>query len=71
MKLNYLDRKWYYKPEYSLDDFIRVNELDGVAIDKVCKIMVKLYALALDADYPWHFNPYNVLEPNLNNDENN
>lgn len=69
MKLTYLDRKWYYKPEYQLDDFIRVNGLEWVSLDKVLKIMVKLYALSLDEDYPWHFNPYNVFNPNLNNDD--
>lgn len=58
MKLNYLDRKWYYKPEYDLDDFVRVNELSWMRTSTVIKIMVKLYALYMDENYPWNFNPY-------------
>ena len=58
MKLNYLDRKWYYKPEYDLDDFVRVNELSRMRASTVIKIMVKLYALYMDENYPWNINPY-------------
>ena len=58
MKIKYLDQTWHYKPEYQLEDFIRVNELDEYSQEKLLKIMVKLYALYLDENYPWNFNPY-------------
>ncbi len=64
MRLTYLWQKWYYKPEYQLADFVRINGLENYDISKVLKIMAKLYVISLDEDYPWYINPYNVLEPN-------
>jgi hypothetical protein len=58
MKLNYLWTNYYYKPEYDLEDFVRVNELDWMRESTVVKIMVKLYALYMDENYPWNINPY-------------
>lgn len=58
MRIKYLGREYYYKPEYQLADFIRVNQLEWYDISKVLKIMVKLYVLSLDEDYPWYINPY-------------
>ena len=52
MKLTYLDQKWYYKPEYLPEDFIRVNELEGYDMSKILKIMAKLYVISLDENYP-------------------
>ena len=57
MKLNYLWTNYYYKPEYDLEDFVRVNELGWMRESTVVKIMVKLYALYMDENYPWNINP--------------
>lgn len=66
MQIKYLWQRWYYKPEYQVWDFIRVNNLENYDIGKVLKIMVRLYALCMDENYPWYFNPYSDLEPNNN-----
>ena len=60
MKLTYLWTAYHYKPEYQLDDFIRVNELNGYNTSVVLKIMVKLYAMYMDENYPGYFNPYTI-----------
>lgn len=65
MKINYLWQKWYYKPEYLPEDFIRVNELEGYDMSKILKIMAKLYVISLDESYPWYINPYTIFTPNL------
>lgn len=51
MKLTYLDTKWNYRPEYQLEDFIRVNELENYDTTKLIKIMVKLYELYMEENY--------------------
>ena len=60
MKIKFMDIIWNYKPEYHLEDFARVNEMDDYNPEKLLKIMVKLYALYLDENYPWHFNPFSI-----------
>lgn len=65
MKLTYLWTQYSYKPEYQIWDFIRVNCLEDYDIRKVLKIMVKLYALYMDENYPWYFNPYSYGDEDI------
>ena len=65
MKLTYLDQKWSYKPEYQPEDFIRANNLEGYDMSKILKIMTKLYAIYMDENYPWYFNPYSYSNEDI------
>ena len=52
MKLTYLWTKRNYKPEYDIDDFARVNEMDDYNPRTVLKLMKALYSLWLDENRP-------------------
>lgn len=52
MKLTYLGTKWNYKPEYDIDDFTRVNEMEDYNPRTVLKLMKALYSLRLDENRP-------------------
>ena len=52
MKISYLGTKWNYKPEYDIDDFARVNEMDDYNPKTVLKLMKVLYSLWLDENRP-------------------
>lgn len=47
MKLKYLDQKWNYKPEYDIQDFVRVNYIETYDTGKILKLMKQLYTLRL------------------------
>lgn len=70
MKIKYLDQYWHYKPEYWIDDFVRVNCLEDYDPRKIVKMMVKLYAYWCNEQRPEYYNVYDsenineVLEPN-------
>jgi hypothetical protein len=55
MKLTYLDQKWYYKPEYDIADFTRVNCIEDYDPTKVLKLMVKLYSIRCQENRPEYY----------------
>lgn len=61
MKITYLWTQWYYKPEYDISDFARVNCMEDYNPYTILKLMKALYPLWLNENRP----EYNeVLEPN-------
>ena len=52
MKLTYLWQKRYYKPEYDIADFRRVNNLEDYDPRKILKIMMALYPIWLEENRP-------------------
>ena len=52
MKLTYLWQKRYYKPEYDIEDFRRVNNLEDIDPRKILKIMQALYPIWLRENRP-------------------
>lgn len=60
MKISYLWAKRYYKPEYDIDDFARVNSMDDYNPRTVIKLMRALYSLRLQENYPEYFNVYDT-----------
>lgn len=52
MKLTYLWQKRHYKPEYDIEDFRRVNNLEDIDPRKILKIMQALYPIWLRENRP-------------------
>lgn len=52
MKLTYLWQVRHYKPEYDIEDFRRVNNLEDIDPRKILKIMKALYPLWLQENRP-------------------
>lgn len=61
MKIKYLDQYWHYKPEYDVQDFARCNSMGDYDPVKVIKLMLALYPLWLNENYPEFFEE--VLDP--------
>lgn len=55
MKLTYLWQKRNYKPEYEPDDFARVNGMEDYNPVTVLKLMVKLYSLWCQENWPDYY----------------
>jgi hypothetical protein len=55
MKLTYLWQKWYYKPEYDIDDFARVNCMEDYNPKTVLKLMKALYSERLLENRPDYY----------------
>lgn len=62
MKIKYLDQYWHYKPEYDISDFARVNCMEDYNPVTVAKLMLALYPLWMNENYPELFEE--VLDPN-------
>jgi hypothetical protein len=58
MKIKYLGTVYHYKPEYDIDDFIRVNCIEDYKPQTVIKLMRALYPIRLQENYPEYFNIY-------------
>jgi len=50
-----MDTKWYYKPEYDIEDFARVNCMEDYNPRTVLKLMRALYALWLEENRPDYY----------------
>lgn len=55
MKLTYLNQQWYYKPEYDIQDFVRVNCMEEYNPVKVIKLMKALYPIRLEENWPEYY----------------
>ena len=55
MKLTYLNQQWYYKPEYDIQDFARVNCMEEYNPVKVIKLMKALYPIRLEENWPEYY----------------
>ena len=55
MKLTYLWQTRNYKPEYEPDDFARVNGMEDYNPVTVLKLMVKLYSLWCQENWPDYY----------------
>lgn len=55
MKLTYLNQQWYYKPEYDIQDFVRVNCMEEYEPVKVIKLMKALYPIRLEENWPEYY----------------
>lgn len=55
MKIKYMDQYRHYKPEYDYKDFARVNCMEDYEPSKVLKLMVKLYSLWVQENWPEYY----------------
>lgn len=55
MKIKFMDQQWYYKPEYDIDDFARVNCMEDYNPITVLKLMKALYPLWLEENRPEYY----------------
>ena len=55
MKITYLWTKRNYKPEYDIDDFARVNCMEDYNPTTVLKLMVRLYSLWVQENWPDYY----------------
>ena len=55
MKITFMDQKWYYKPEYDIDDFARANSMEDYNPITVLKLMKALYPLWLQENWPDYY----------------
>ena len=61
MRIKYMWQRWYYKPEYDISDFARINNMWDYNPFTVVKLMKKLYPLWIWENRPEYDE---VLEPN-------
>ena len=55
MKIKYLWNRWYFKPEYDIDDFARANSMEDYNPRTVLKLMKALYSLWLEENRPEYY----------------
>jgi hypothetical protein len=55
MKIKYLWNRWYFKPEYDIDDFARANAMEDYNPRTVLKLMKALYSLWLEENRPEYY----------------
>lgn len=59
MKIKYLDQTWYYKPEYTPEDFARANSMEDYNPITVLKLMLAIYPLWLEENYCEYYEAFN------------
>ena len=52
MKIKYLGTDYYYKPEYDISDFVRVNCIEEYRPQTILKLMKALYPIRLNENWP-------------------
>ena len=55
MKIKYLGTDYYYKPEYDISDFVRVNCIEEYRPQTILKILKALYPLWLQENRPEYY----------------
>lgn len=52
MKIKYLGTMYHYKPEYDIQDFVRVNCIEEYRPQTIIKLMKALYPLWIQENRP-------------------